>query len=185
MRKYIFTAISILLIGLFFLGRWAREKEVVMDIPVLSAEETETLIGARTPFADSVQVQLRVNETAAPFEMTEERYYISKNMAEDHYKGTLDATADGIPISAAWVSDEAWDDLSAAISEGHEFSCLLYSDREYELVKVLFTGLPVMSIDGTMGEEGTRITLLDPIFSVNSSYEVQESLAYYNIRGNV
>ena len=74
--------------------------------------------------------------------------------------------------------------LIDAVKEGHLFSCMVYSDTEYAELTVLFTGMPVMRIDGDMGAEGTQISLFDPIFGADGEYRSLQSSAYYNIRGN-
>lgn len=183
MKKKITAGLSILGFFLFFLCLWMQRISRVMDVPVLSGEAVNELMDSRSPFgADGVE--LRIEGVSVPYEQTEERYYISRNMEEDYWKGTLKAFLGGTQVSAAWVEDEAFGDIQQAIAGGHEFQCLIYNDTGYQMVSVLFTGLPVMSIDGTMGEMGTRISVFDPVLSVNGGYYAEETLAYYNIRGN-
>ncbi len=184
MKKKIMLGISVILICLVFcvLGFWQKYR--VMETRILSEKMIEELQVQRTPFDTEESVVLYINGIKVPYEEHEERYYISKNMEETHWKGNLTASAGGAEASVAWLEDEAFSDMQSAIASSHTFQCMIYSDTGYRVADVLFTGLPVMSIEGDMGETGTRITLFDPVLSINGGYQVLESNAYYNIRGN-
>lgn len=184
MKKCVALGISILGIVLLLLYFGMRQKSYAMDVPILSEKEIIRLTEARTAFGDSDISVLQVDGVDAVWVQAEERYYIPKNMDEDYWKGTLGASVNGIPASVAWVKDDAFSDIPGAIAGGHEFQCLIYDDSGYTFVSVLLTGLPVMRIDGAMGEQGTRVAVFDPILSTRGGYQVEESLAYYNIRGN-
>ncbi len=184
MKKKAALGFSLFLMAVLVLFFIVRQDSQIMDIPVFSGEKIAALEAAREPFAETVETTLQIDGVDAAYEIYEERYYISRNMEEDYWKGTLSALADGVEVSVAWVQDDAFADINQAIADGTEFTCLIYSDTGYRQVSVLFTGLPVMSIDGEMGEQTTRIAVFDPIFSESGGYQVDETLAYYNIRGN-
>lgn len=184
MSKKIWLGISFLMVC-FLLGYYSiRQESHVMELTVLSEEEAEELISLRMPFEEDTKTGLLMEGISIPYERQEKRYYISRNLEEDYWKGELCASVDGLPAEAAWLEDPAFTDLSSAVLESHEFQCLIYNDAGYRLVSVLFTGLPVLSIEGGMGCEGTRIVLMDPVKSLNGGYQILESSAYYNIRGN-
>ncbi|MCD8196032.1 MAG: CotH kinase family protein [Lachnospiraceae bacterium] len=161
---------------------WNRS--TVMDAQVLSENAFLKIQKDRTQVEDSSLGTLYINDVRAAWEQTEERYYIPKNTGEDSWKGTVSATLDGNAAAVVWKEDSAFQDMENAIEENHEFSCMIYTDSSYAIVRVLFTGMPLISIEGNMGEGGTRVTVYDPIYSLNDAYDVQETLAYYNIRGN-
>lgn len=184
MKKIIMLCVSLVLLGLFLVGQKIIQKTQVMEVSVISPEDAQSLLAARTPFGEEDMVSLQINGIEAAWEQEEKRYYIPKNMEEEYWKGTLSATAKGLSVSVAWLFDDAFFDMRQAIADEHMFQCLVYDDNNYKLVSVLFTGLPVMQITGEMGEQGTRVALFDPVQNVQGSYQVDESLAYYNIRGN-
>lgn len=184
MRKGIVLGISILFLGCICEWFAARQRGQVMEAPVISEEKAQELCSTRESYAQDESVSLQINGVHAAYVTAEERYYIPKNMEESYWKGTLSASADGESVSVAWLEDSMFRDMEAAISEEHEFRCLIYSDTEYAFVSVLFTGMPVMSIEGEMGQQGTRIAVFDPVLSLSGGYQVEESAAYYNIRGN-
>ncbi|MCI8585752.1 MAG: hypothetical protein HFI92_07630 [Lachnospiraceae bacterium] len=159
------------------------ENMQVMKAEVVSWQKIKALQAEKTSCGED-HVTLQINGTNAAYEVKEVRYYIPRNMEEKFWKGSLRATIDGLPASVVWAEDQAFGDMEQAVREGHIFSCLVYNDTEYELVDVLFTGLPVMQIDGEMGAVGTRIRVFDPVKSVWSDYQTEDSNAYYNIRGN-
>lgn len=184
MKKKIMLGGSVLLVCLLFGIFWFQQVSQVMDAKVVSERTIEALVSHRTAFSEDVSAELLIGGVRVPYVDEEERYYISRNMEESHWKGTLSAVVDGVPASVVWMEQDEFSDMASAIRDSCEFRCVIYNDSGYRMVKVLFTGLPVMSIDGDMGEMGTRVALFDPTFSINGGYQVLESSAYYNIRGN-
>lgn len=184
MKKFKIWILGISLAGIFLLAYADFQSGMRnMSLPVLSAEEAWQISEERTAIGEDSAV-LYVNQVQAPYETAEKRYYIPQDMEGELTEGTLSASLNSAPASAAWISDDAFGALSSAIAEEHEFQCLIYNDTQYTLVTVLFTGLPVMSIDGTMGETGTTISVLDPVLDVSGTYTAVQTNAYYNIRGN-
>lgn len=184
MKKKVTLCISLLAICLLCLYFGYQQKTKVMDAPVISEKSAERLQAERVPFGDETSAVLQIGGVNAAYEKNEERYYIPRNMEEDCWKGSIASVVNGVPASVAWLEDDAFSDIKQAISDEHLFRCLIYNDTGYVLAFVLFTGLPVMRIDGNMGEQGTRIAVFDPILSTRGGYQAEESLAYYNIRGN-
>lgn len=154
-----------------------------MGAPVLTEEEMRTLLEERDPFEEGAAVELQLQGVSLPYERTEERYYVSQSVEEGAFKGTLEAVLDGESLDLAWAEDKAFDDMISAVG-GHVFHCVLYNDRQYRLVSVLFTGLPVMSIEGDMEEAGSRIIVFDAVFNAGGGYDVTEAAGCYDIRGN-
>lgn len=184
MKKKITLGISLLAACLLFLYLGYRQRTQVMDAPVISEKKAESIQEKREPFGEEILTALLIDGVDAAYEKEEERYYIPKNAEEDYWKGSISSAAEGQPASVAWLEDDAFFDMKQAIADGHVFQCLIYNDTGYELASVLFTGMPVMRIDGDMGEQGTKIAVFDPILSARGGYQAEESLAYYNIRGN-
>ncbi len=184
MKKLWISGISLVFGLLFVFAMSMRQGARVMEAEVLSAGELALLQKDREPLGGEAQAELLINGVRAAYEREEERYYIPKKIAEDGWKGRVGASVNGLPASVVWAEDSAFADMDRAIADGHMFQCMIYNDTGYELASVLFTGLPVMAIDGDMGVTGVRVAVFDPILSLRGDYQTEECRAYYNIRGN-
>ncbi len=184
MKKKTVLAVSILAVCFIFLRLQLCRNTQVMGAPVFSEQEMKRIQAGRSPFGDGIQTELQIEGVKGAFEKEENRYYIPKNMEENYWKGSITSLADGTSASVAWLEDSAFQNMEEAVAGEHIFRCLIYNDAGYRTVSVLFTGIPVMRIDGNMGEQGARIAVFDPVLSVRGGYQAEESLAYYNIRGN-
>lgn len=184
MKKGITLVLSVVGIILFLVFQLQAQKNVVMAVPVVKEEVYESIKESRTPVQNLTRAELQIGAVTAAWEETEQRYYIPKNMDESGFRGELGGLLDGQPVSLVWKPDSAFDNTDDAVKDRHLFSCMVYSDTEYAELTVLFTGMPVMKIDGDMGAEGTQISLFDPIFGADGEYRSLQSSAYYNIRGN-
>lgn len=184
MKKITVLGISFLFLLFFVASMTIRQKTQIMGADVLSLDEIKDLQAGRNRLAPESCVKLLVDGTGAAYEAKEERYYIPRNLEEDDWKGKLGATVDGRPASVAWIADDGFADIKQAIADGYTFRCMIYDKKGYQLVSVLFTGLPVMAIEGEMGEPASKVSVFDPVNSLRGDYQVEESIAYYNIRGN-
>ncbi len=184
MKKTIMLGISLLASLFFGVYLLFLKPPQVMEARVFSDEEVSGLTADRICFPAEMSVDLLIDGVKAPYEETEKRYYIPRNLEEDRWKGQISATVDGHPASVVWKDDEAFENIGDAVAGGHVFECIIYNDTGYKRVSVLFTGLPVMCIDGNMGENGSKVTVFDPVKSLRKDYQTEESFAYYNIRGN-
>lgn len=184
MKKQILLYVSVLFFCLMWIVRGMQQETRIMEASVISIEEASRLQKTRTPFQEDSEVCLQVNQVTAAWERAEKRYYIPKNIEEKDFKGHLGALANGQPATVVWLEDPAFSNICQAIADQHIFWCLVYNEHHYQRFSVLFTGLPVMTMDGEMGEAGSRMALFDPVLSYRGGYQTEESLAYYNIRGN-
>lgn len=184
MKKVIILSFSLLAAGLFAGYLFLFSSAQVMGASVLSEEEVSSLLADKVCFSPETDAGLWLNGVEIPYETEEKRYYIPRNMEEDHWKGQICASADGMPASVIWEADEAFDNIKDAVAAGHVFACIIYNETGYQKVSVLFTGIPVMCIDGDMGETDSRVRVFDPVKSLQGNYQTEESRIYYNIRGN-
>lgn len=183
MQKKIILGISLLMMLCLACFFKTREEHTIMDVPILSEKEILQIKKKRNE-SFSEDFCLQINKVLAAYEKTQQCYYIPKNTKEDYWKGTLSATIDGQMASLAWPEDTNFADISTAIEKGERFDCLIYNEEIYQTVSVVFTGLPLMHIEGEMGAEGTWISVFDPILSSRGTYQTERILSYYNIRGN-
>ena len=169
MKKGITLVLSVVGIILFLVFQLQAQKNVVMAVPVVKEEVYESIKESRTPVQNLTRAELQIGAVTAAWEETEQRYYIPKNMDESGFRGELGGLLDGQPVSLVWKPDSAFDNTDDAVKDRHLFSCMVYSDTEYAELTVLFTGMPVMKIDGDMGAEGTQISLFDPLFGAGGN----------------
>lgn len=184
MKKVTVLCGSFLFICLFVLYMTSWKNRRIMGSEIFSDAEIRFLLESKSPLEDGIRAELLINGVGAAYEEKEARYYIPKNMEDGQWKGSLQAAVEGVPASVAWAEDDAFGNMRQAVAEGHVFRCVIYNETGYKWTNVLFTGLPVMSIDGDMGEPGSRVSVFDPVKSFRKDYQVEESSAYYNIRGN-
>lgn len=184
MKKMIILCISLLAACLFGGYLLFLRPPQVMGARVLSGEEVSLLLADKTCFSPETAAGLRIGGMDVPYEAEEKQYYVPKNMQEDGWKGQVSAAVDGMPASVVWTADEAFENIRDAVADGHVFECIIYNETGYKKVSVLFTGVPVMCIDGTMGETDSRMRVFDPVKSLRGDYQTEESRVYYNIRGN-
>ena len=86
-----------------------------------------------------------------------------------------------------WCEDPYWKDLETAISEGHEFSFAVVNDTTIQLGKMVFTGLPMLSLTKleTLEEDYfyCKVTVLDPFHNSGGKYAMTQCYGYYDLRG--
>lgn len=86
-----------------------------------------------------------------------------------------------------WCEDPMWYTLEDAIAQGHEFTFYVVMGNAYQTGKIIFTGLPMMSINATEeladGTINCRMDVFDPFSGTNGEYRITRSYAYYEVRG--
>lgn len=185
MLKKLTVFVSVLfLIGNICWVIYLEEKDIYGA--VLSENEYQLLIDKRDRLETDERVKLYIEGIEAPYVKSEECYYIPLNISQNSCVGRISSSIDGKPALLAWKADEAFKDLEGSIRSGHLFQGIVYSEKEWTSIKILFTGMPVMSVSGTMGEENTaEIAVFDPVFSETETISVKTGKIYYEIRGNM
>lgn len=86
-----------------------------------------------------------------------------------------------------WYDDPMWYTLEEAIAQGHEFTFYVVMGSRYRTGKIIFTGLPMMSVNATKeladGTINCRMDVFDPFSGTNGEYKITRSYAYYEPRG--
>lgn len=153
---------------------------------VLSENEYQLLIEKRNSLETNEKAALYINGIEAPYVKNENCYYIPQNIFGDLCTGRISATIDEEPAFIAWKSDEAFENMDESIRDGHLFQGIIYSEEKWSSVNVLFTGMPVMSISGTMGATDTaEAAVFDPVFSEKDVISITTGKIHYEIRGNM
>ena len=94
MKKKILLFVSLLIGCTLFMHMMIQQSRRVMEAGVLSWQEIEKLQESRSQIEDGRAVLL-INGIKAAYEREEARYYISRNMEEDQWKGAISAAVDG------------------------------------------------------------------------------------------
>ena len=119
--------------------------------------------------------------------------YISQDIGPETTYAALEGrlTLNNLLTPMYFLRDEAFQDLEAAVREGHRFGLIISTGRRYMRYDVVFTTLPVLAMedpDGTMlTEKGPTVrgslSLWSPVDTETDTYSVKHSLVRWKIRG--
>lgn len=182
---------SLLAFGFFLLFLRQTEKASCLDVEILTWQEQEAL---GTYAYRDVGRELLYNGQPAAVDVDTSTVYIP----QDIHLGT--ATADllgslqtGDPsLQLSFAPDEAFEDLAAAVQQGHEFALNVELDSgTYMQYNVVFTTLPVLRIEGAYSHENEqfravyagRMCLWNPMDPDTGRYSVKTGNLEWHIRG--
>ena len=119
--------------------------------------------------------------------------YISQDIGPETTYAALEGrlTLNNLLTPMYFLRDEAFQDLEAAVREGHRFGLIISTGRRYMRYDVVFTTLPVLAMedpDSTMlTEKGPivrgSLSLWSPVDTEMDTYSVKHSLVRWKIRG--
>ncbi len=99
---------------------------------------------------DFLPDMLMFNGVPAVCDQEANTYYLPQSMESEEFEGELKSSAGNAAIY--FLEDEAFRNKSQAIASGHSFSFILCEGNNVMMGKVVFTGMPAMSINYTDGE---------------------------------
>lgn len=120
-----------------------EEAMVVMGVKVIDKDFYEQLIKDKVQM--TVDENLQMQGIKLPYNESEGVYYISQSLESDEWNGKIEVNEEN---QFYWLKDKMFDDKKKAIQNGHVFSYIVVSDDTYTEGKVVFTGLPVICLDG-------------------------------------
>lgn len=175
---------SILIFSILFLLVFAgihihRETNTILDVPVISAEEAVKLIEERQEYQK--EIKIKYEGTTLP-EIDEQGIFLLPQNGNEEYVGRLSGEA---PFELAVVlPKQAKADLMAS---GKPLQILAYNEDVYREFRIVFSNLPVLSIehtgedeDGLLGE----MTLIDPTGNGRDGVtEIVFTDCSYHVRG--
>ena len=156
-----------------------EEAMVVMGVKVIDKDFYEQLIKDKVQM--TVDENLQMQGIKLPYNESEGVYYISQSLESDEWNGKIEVNEEN---QFYWLKDKMFDDKKKAIQNGHVFSYIVVSDDTYTEGKVVFTGLPVICLDGP--DDGENRLSQFSIFWINEDtkrYETFQSISMYHQRG--
>lgn len=136
--------------------------------------------------SENMIYQLLFEGENVPFDQAKDTYYLPQTtdgnwLKEDSF--TLESKGQKL----YWCEDDYWDDLNAAIADGHEFAFLVTEEEYIAKGKIVFTGLPMMTIE-RIDELATdiyycKMTAFDPFHNDAGLYEVTSGYGVFGLRG--
>ncbi len=123
-----------------------------MGTQTLSGQEAEALMESRTVTEDELLSGLLFAGEELPWDRPSGTFYLPVDMDEPSWEtGTFQAADSGVKI---WLLDNpAEDDKQEAVREGKSYRILAVSESSYREYRIVFTGLPVLTLDTDSGAE--------------------------------
>lgn len=167
------------------------EENTCMGVPILSEQEQAEL---DTYVYEDLSGLLQFNGQRAAVDIGTSTIYIAQdiqqNTKKEDLRGILRLTSPSLQLSFA--PDAAFDDLAAAVKNGHEFKLnVAYGHRKYMQYNLIFTTFPVLRLDGEIIEMIDKykalyqgdMCLWTPKDPEMNSYSVKTSMAQWHVRG--
>lgn len=174
LSKYLFIPLTIAFLIVLFYFHYADSKKVLAT-DILSSQDAEALfISAplkNDPFS-SQGISLLYNGCPLPYDAENNTYYLSQNMNNNDWQGALSLSSpDG---ELYFLEDALLFDKSEAIRSGHAFSlCARVGDCS-QLLSLVITGLPLISMTSSYSETPVYDPDLEP-----DSYYFDSQTRYY------
>ena len=192
LQKLVFS-LSIVLACAGFLGLLILlfPQPACMGVKIASADTIAKLTADRQK-VDSIDSPILLDNAAVAADKNHQTIYIPQAITEtaapNDLAGKLSAQTG---YNLCFQKDPAFDDLSKAVAENHAFTLLVFNDDTYASYRVVFTPLPVLSVnssDSYTDEEETQVfTGSFTAFQATKNAAdcaVQSSFAEWHIRGN-
>lgn len=189
-RCIAFLSFSLILGMLIAFSFW-KDNRTYMGVEVLS--EVQTTEYTEYVYQDFSNALMYNGEPAA-VDVTTSTIYISQDIHADtkarDLLGDLKITHSGYQMLFGF--DERFDDLYAAIAEGHTFPLLITDGTQvYMKYNVVFTTMPVIRMDGELSYQDEKnrdvlsgsVCLWSPNDEESGRYSVKSSNAQWHIRG--
>jgi len=124
--------------------------------PLMELEAAWAIEDSRSEAAAPLVTGLFNGANELGFDRDDNTFYCSVGMSREEWP-ELQLTmrgSDGVRV--AWIDDYTYDSCSDAVREGYRYELLAYTQTEYCYFGLVFTGLPIVSIEFDEGAELTR-----------------------------
>ena len=172
------------------LGIWRSSASHCMGVELASASAVDRITASRRQ-SEALDIPILLDGTALAADRESQTVYIPQpihaNTTLADLIGTVSAES---PYSLCLMKEDAFADLSGAVSNNHAFTLLVYDNEVYARYRVIFTTLPVLTVtsaDSYEEDDQTEVfTGSFTAFSPNepSNRSVQSAMAEWHVRGN-
>lgn len=151
----------------------------VLGVPIKSEEEISELVGEKT--LDTEQLSLFYNSYEAIYDKLSGTYLLAQSGETEDWSGQLTVQEGEL----FFQEEESIHDKAGAIADGERYTVYCIGENSYQTCEIVFTGMPVMSIEGVIREN--EIQLLDystmELFDPYRETFYQTAEVYYALRG--
>ena len=168
----------------------AQGPQACADVPVepiVELEDAWAIEDARSEAEAGLVVGMRNGEDALGYDRGENTFYCTLGMdgGEDWPELALYAQAAGgvQGLRVAWIDDYGYDFCCDAIREGYRYELLAYTDTEYAYFGVVFTGLPIVTVNMEDAGEITQEYRLARAGVFDAGHDAVHSAAMVHLRG--
>lgn len=182
-KKFCLITGSLLMLIIFvavFLGMQLKNAIIISAISACQKEEVlQTLVAS-----EELEYQLLYKQEPVPYDERTATYYLPQTTEEDWlWEDVFSLSEETLRLQ--WCEDDYWKDMKTAIAEGHAFSFLVSNETHVEFGKIIFTGLPMMTIERQQTLEENqyycKVRIFDPFH--NNRYEVTKCNGFLELRG--
>ncbi len=174
LSKYLFLPLTTIFLIVLFYFHYTESKRI-LSVDILSSQDAEEVFISAPPTADLLSsrgITLLYNGYPLPYDTESGTYYLSQNMNHGDWQGALSLSCTGGELY--FLEDALLFDKSAAISSGHAFSLCARIGNSSQLLSLVITGLPLIS----MTSAGSETPVYDPDLEPDKYYYDSQTRYY-------
>lgn len=145
-KKIVLCIILMLLLCASILVFHTVDSRRLCNVRIKSEERLLQICSDKTfiEYADNAKELILFESQPVPYDGASNSFYICQDMEGKEYRGTVTAAAENISI---WIAeDEYIHEFEKALSQSHSFSIWIATQDSYTICKIVFTGLPVVTL---------------------------------------
>jgi len=145
---YQYGSVLVLGIGLLLWILWPAKKEEACSLRdyMINPQEAENLLSGKKETKDLLsekEAGLVFNGYEAAFDREDQIFYISQPLSGGGWQGDVSPYGADLYI----LSDKYEKELTQAITDGHIFDAVFYTEDRYQKAGIVLTGMPVVKIE--------------------------------------
>ena len=174
LSKYLFIPLTIIFLIVLFYYHFAETKKI-LSTDIISSQDAEALFISAPLKNDlfmSQGISLLYNGYPLPYDTENNTYYLSQNMNNNDWQGALSLSSPNGELY--FLEDTLLFDKSEAIRSGHTFSLCAHVGDCSQLLSLVITGLPLISMNSVYSE----VPVYDPDLEPDSYYYDSQTRYY-------
>lgn len=182
-KTRIFAATIIMLAAAIIFFSLKNYHMTIVD--AICSEKEISRIEQTKQYDKDLEFHLLYNGYEIPFEIEQEIFYFPISSGFSLFDTKIQLRNETQEIH--WIEDDCWNYLSDAVANNHEFMFYITQDDKYTVGKMIFTGLPLMSLNHVEHESGIincQMDLFNPESTSKEVYKIVRSFVSYEKRGN-